>query len=226
MDAHNLALVISPNLVASPNPLRDVQMCAIPTAAPASASTSHPQSTPAALAEGKTTLGMVAKLCIQRYYEIFDEVPDRTEALSHSASHSAISSAISSASVSASAPQPPTHRYRDSMLTDDSEEIDDAVLVMPIGPNRAPSAWAGAPRSLHTSGAAAAAAAYASAGRAKSMISIEKGGGTSRMGSISIGRGNSRKAAGAGVTAIGITAAGFFTAEGSVPPVPALPGRR
>ncbi|KAK7448517.1 hypothetical protein VKT23_013779 [Stygiomarasmius scandens] len=134
MDAHNLAVVITPNLVKGSNPVRDVQMCVIPaapgptvstltppspnssnpnsprsttlspasplqasyTASPSSPSRSHlspnvppspstPQtpSTPAAISENRTTLGMVIKLCIQRYYEVFDEVLDRGEVIGY-----------------------------------------------------------------------------------------------------------------------------------------------
>ncbi|KAJ7621909.1 Rho GTPase activation protein [Mycena polygramma] len=74
MDAHNLAVVLCPNLVASKtNPARDVMMCSVPggpalfTRAPSDRAA--PASNPAALAEGKTTLGTVVKLCIQRYFE-------------------------------------------------------------------------------------------------------------------------------------------------------------
>jgi len=62
--------------------------------------------------------------------------------------------------------------------------------------------------------------------KAKSMVSIDNGHGTSgtRRGSISVGRGT-RKSSGAGVEAISITAEGFFSAPNSAPPVPSLPGR-
>ena len=90
MDAHNLAIVITPNLVSSSNPILDVAICTVPP--PPSSSHSVPSAPllppsvtqlPAALAvaDGKTTLGAVIKLSIQRYYEIFDEVPDRSEAI-------------------------------------------------------------------------------------------------------------------------------------------------
>ncbi|THU99801.1 RhoGAP-domain-containing protein [Dendrothele bispora CBS 962.96] len=98
MDAHNLAVVLTPNLVKGSNPVRDVQMCVIPASTgpttamnlfPRSGSSSNPSSplsssphtpsTPAAISENRTTLGMVIKLCIQRYYEVFDEFLDRGE---------------------------------------------------------------------------------------------------------------------------------------------------
>ncbi|CAA7264927.1 unnamed protein product [Cyclocybe aegerita] len=93
MDAFNLAIVVSPNLVKSPNPIRDVMMCSVPVPTAVAGldsdmSTSgfsnafHPDDgADAATSEGKTTLGMVIALCIRRYYEIFDEVVDRSEAI-------------------------------------------------------------------------------------------------------------------------------------------------
>ncbi|KAJ7151591.1 SBDS protein C-terminal domain-containing protein [Mycena filopes] len=102
MDAHNLTVVLCPNLVGSKtNPARDVMMCSVPggpalfTRSPAELASA---SNPAALAEGKTTLGTVVKLCIQRYFEIFDELRDRTEAQPPRGSAYGESSASSSAS--------------------------------------------------------------------------------------------------------------------------------
>ncbi|KAF9256097.1 RhoGAP-domain-containing protein [Marasmius fiardii PR-910] len=126
MDAYNLAIVISPNLVKGSNPARDVMMCmaqgspalfdghSSPTAGgnfnaplhtprpqvpmmalltPSSSSTSNanivdPQTPvvsvttstpntsppPTPVAANNTTLGTIIKLCIQRFYEVFDEV--------------------------------------------------------------------------------------------------------------------------------------------------------
>ncbi|KAF8755131.1 Divergent CRAL/TRIO domain [Rhizoctonia solani] len=61
MDAHNLALCISPNLVRSNDPIRDVKI------SPRKA--------------GSTTLGDIVRVCIERYFEIFEDVPDRGDAL-------------------------------------------------------------------------------------------------------------------------------------------------
>ena len=93
MDAHNLTVGICPHLVSSFKPMRDVMMCSVPNAptlfdaARAASSTNlaaqvqnASTSNPAALVEGKTTLGMIIKLCIQRYFEVFDEIADRAEA--------------------------------------------------------------------------------------------------------------------------------------------------
>ena len=259
MDAHNLAVVLCPNLVKSPSPTRDVMMCAVPgpTLYASQPTASAPQ-------EGRTTLGMVIKLCIERYYEVFDEIYDRSEALPPARSF-ADDTMPSTPSSGSSSPRLPGQRRqsiqsnpRDSRVFDDDEDIDDAMLVMPIGPAGAssgqaspPSAWgvgnggtngyrprhrtglsngdnahqSSGVRSMHTVVSNRNGGGFPSAGRAKSTISIEKGhGGTVRKGSIAVGRGTTRKSAGAGVEAVGITAAGFFAPPNSVPPVPSVPG--
>ncbi|KAK7054514.1 hypothetical protein VNI00_003712 [Paramarasmius palmivorus] len=76
MDAHNLAIVICPNLVKGTNPAKDVMMCS-----PINFTTTPTSPQPSTSQQPhQTTLGTVIKLCIQRYYEIFDEVHDRAEA--------------------------------------------------------------------------------------------------------------------------------------------------
>jgi len=237
MDAHNLAIVLCPNLLSGTNPARDVMMCAIPggpllyPSAP---------STPAEVVKGKTTLGLVIKLCIQRYYEVFDELRDRSEGvplalpLREDGAVSSETSSISGAQANGG-------------QIDDDEDIDDAMLVMPIGPHNggqkprgvAPSAWGAAgvfdkPRyrtvspggsSMHTSSrefGLGSGNAHVTMGKSKSMISIEKSGapGTAgRKGSIAVGRGTMRKSTGAGVEAISITAEGFFSAPNNAPTV-------
>jgi Rho GTPase-activating protein 1 len=246
MDAHNLTIVLCPNLVSSSNPIRDVMMCAV-------VGLPHPAVTPLLSSstnslEGKTTLGSIVKLCIQRYYEIFDEILDRSEAIAPLPS---MDEASASSSTSSSPKQ-----ARFSRFLDDDEEIDDGILVMPIGPgaggeSRAsgvspPSAWssyqpasksrdrnssskassASGSRSMHTVDGTTTNNGLRTMGKAKSMISIENGttafpGG--KKGSISIGRGTTKKSAGSGVEAIQITAAGFFTPPQSAPPVPIPP---
>ena len=249
MDAHNLTVVICPNLVSSSNPMRDVMMCSAPNAPTlfdatrAASSTNLPAQTqtssiPAALAEGKTTLGMVIKLCIQRYYEVFDDVPDRSEALAQEIVHPPNPFA------DLGSPGSPSLNNRDSALLED-DDIDDAMLVMPLGPNN-PHRFSGGggagssstfrphhrpnqsrdatARSTHTAfgNGGGPPSAYATVNKARSTISIERGN-PSRKGSIALGRGTARgKSAGAGVQAIGITAEGFFSAP-DAPPVPTLP---
>jgi len=203
---------------------------------------------------------MIIKLCIQRYYEIFDEVQDRSEALPPARSFIGDDAASSgSSSPRAVRAQLVTQRRfstlsrgssnRDSRALDDDESIDDTMLIMPVdaATGAPPSAWGNpgsvsAPgtfrqrprldlpgsgsqgpssaRSMHTPRHAAGTAGPGQTNRAKSTISIEKASGTIRKGSISVGRGTMRKASGAGVEAVGVTASGFFA-----PPVPPLPAR-
>ncbi|KAH9179346.1 CDC42 rho GTPase-activating protein [Lactarius sanguifluus] len=215
MDAHNLSIVLCPNL--------DVMICSLP-----GGPTLHPAQSPAPApsAQGRTTLGMIIKLCIQRYYEIFDEVQDRSEALPPARSFPEDDVASSGSSSQ--------RAVRAHRALDDDESIDDTMLIMPVqspvrvhyrqrprvelsgngsqGPSSA--------RSMHTPRHAAGASGPGQTNRAKSTISIEKGSGTIRKGSISVGRGTMRKASGAGVEAVGVTASGFFA-----PPVPPLPAR-
>ncbi|KAJ6453094.1 hypothetical protein C8R45DRAFT_1039589 [Mycena sanguinolenta] len=247
MDAHNLSVVLCPNLVASKtNPARDVMMCGVPGGpalfTPSAADRPAPTSNSAALADGKTTLGTVIKLCIQRYFEVFDEVRDRTEAMPPRApgESSETSSSSSGGGFRASSPR------RQSVVNED-EDIDDAMLVMPIGmasPTGAPpSAWGAAPgngagntgtyRARHRSmfsgsgsvlsnGNGGGGGVYGSS-RTRSLVSVEKGSGAAgtgtvgRKGSISVGRGTTRKATGAAVEAVGITASGFFSAPVDTP---------
>lgn len=254
MDAYNLAIVLSPNLVKGSNVTRDVMMCAVPGGPAILESNAPTQPNAASLAEHRTTLGTVICICIQRYYEVFDEVWDRSEALPPSQSFQDSTTGSSEASSASASPQP----HRVSFHPDDDDSIDDAMLVMPIGPQqtnskmvRPPSAWgatvgvtgstykprhrsnlSGASssgvRSVHTTfgengnGSIGGGGFAPSMSKAKSMISIENGTGTvgGRKGSISVGRGTTRKSSGAGVEAISITAEGFFSAPSSAPPVP------
>ena len=151
MDAHNLAIVITPNLVASGNPLKDVQICAVEGSpeplSPAERSSSHLRGAGEAPKQGgKTTLGTVIKLCIHRYFEVFDEMADRAEAiddgpftLGELEDAEAVPSSSSSASMSAlNTSQTSFASKRLSQLTDDGS-LDDTMLVMPLGPGGIPS---------------------------------------------------------------------------------------
>lgn len=260
MDAHNLAVVLCPNLVASKtNPARDVMMCSVP-GAPAlftrTPSDRPPASNPAALSEGKTTLGTVLKLCIQRYFEVFDELRDRAEAqppLRAPGESSSSSSASSNSGFRASSPR--RQSVRSALSQNEDEDIDDEMLVMPIGMEYSnggtgqngnggagpPSAWGAAgagngsnstfrPRHRSNVSGAASTTGYGARSvmsngggvygstRTKSLVSVEKGSGVAgtgtvgRKGSIAVGRGTTRKASGAAVEAVGITASGFFSA--------------
>lgn len=252
MDAHNLAIVLCPNLVSGSSPAKDIVICSLP-----GGPTLHPElsNTPPPTPQGRTTLGMIIKLCIHRYYEIFDEVQDRSEArppVRSFVEDDVASSGSSSRRVNGANLGNGTKRLsalsrgssnRDSRGFDDDESIDDTMLVMPVDSvsGAPPSAWGStagsgmartrarsemsggggsqgfsSPRSTNAlNNSAAAGQTY----RARSTIGIEKASGTIRgKGTVSIGRGTVRKASGAGVEAIGVTASGFFA-----PPVPPLP---
>ncbi|PWN18747.1 RhoGAP-domain-containing protein, partial [Microstroma glucosiphilum] len=74
MDATNLATVWGPNLVRSSDPLKDMAMCAVAGAPKMSTSMPHAGSTGKLAGSDlpPTTLGTLLKLCIDRYYEIFE----------------------------------------------------------------------------------------------------------------------------------------------------------
>ena len=265
MNAYNLAVVLSPNLVKSSSPARDVMMCAVPggpslfdpQATPSSSAPNDPHPNPSPDDLNSTTLGAVICICIQRYYEVFDEVWDRSEALPLPASQSASSSTSTS-------PNIPHKTLNYTHNDNDSDDIDDAMLVMPIGPSQGkqnvnsspPSAWVAGtnitgaigggstikPRPGHRSKGSGGSASGAgvssvhttfgdrdggsgigighSTAKARSMVGVENGLGTvGKRGSISIGRNGTRKASGAGVEALGVTAEGFFTPPSGAPPV-------
>jgi Rho GTPase-activating protein 1 len=258
MDAHNLTIVLCPNLVSSSSPAKDIAICSLPggpTLHPELSNTSPPPQ------QGRTTLGMIIKLCIQRYYEIFDEVQDRSEARpptrsfveddvasSGSSNRRAIGANLGNSTNRRASVLSRGSSNRDSRGFDDDDSIDDTMLVMPVGsaPGAPPSAWGStagsgmtrarprselpgsggsqgfsSSRSMHTLNHSMGAAGAGQAYRPRSTISNEKAGSTIRSkGTLSIGRGTVRKASGAGVEAIGVTASGFFA-----PPVPPLPSK-
>lgn len=265
MDAHNLTIVLGPNLIKSSNPIRDVQMCAVQGA----------QSLKADGTPMDTTFGTVLRLCIHRYYECFEELPDRTEAVAP-VTDSSLDESASSSSLSSSVVLTDGSEFQIGDDHDDEDDMDDAVLVMPIGPSppgAPPSAWgtltggastfkprhrsgqsksstvssrsgsrggssAGggngeAARSMYTAapnGGGSALGGTQGKSRARSLVSVDRASAhntlSGRTGSISVGRGvgtfRSGKAAGAGVSAIGVTASGFFTPPSSAPAVPKL----
>jgi Rho GTPase-activating protein 1 len=235
MDAHNLAVVFTPNLVPNVNPLRDMQMCSLPNGrSPLNGQKSSSKETTT------TTLAMVVKICIQRYYEIFDEVRDVSEAVDpifQEASRQSVDEvdllppiACSSAAGATSPPRarsianssrppsawnkavagggrtrprpPLSHQISTPNLTNANNDV---PSVRSGGSN---GTWS-MPRSR------------------RSIISIEKAaGGKPGTGSITLGKsvptigragghdtpgtGTVRKSAGATVTAVSVTATGFF----------------
>ena len=228
MDAHNLAVVFTPNLVPNANPLRDMQMLFLPGGpSPLIRQKSSSKDT-------STTLAMVVKLCIQRYYEIFDEVRDVSEAVEpifNGSSHHSIDEVDLLPSMVGPSTAGATSPLQARSVANSS---------------RPPSAWnkaGGRPRprpplSQQTSSAnlANGATSILSGGTngtwsmprsRRSIISIEKAaGGKPGTGSIRLGKsvpttghaggqdtpatGTVHKSAGATVTAVSVTATGFF----------------
>lgn len=136
MDAYNLAIVFAPNLVKSSNPVRDVQMCAIPGGPSLWPTDPHAASSSPKVV--KTTVGMVLKCCIEHYFEVFYEVRDRSEAVPPTKSTSSTLH--------------PSNDGSGGFLSSD-DEMDDAILVVPVessgeassslsqGSRLPPSAW-------------------------------------------------------------------------------------
>ena len=283
MDALNLAIVICPNLVRSANAIRDVMMCSVPvpttitgmnTLSGGSLSSSFTQdsgSTSNGTTEGKATLGIVIALCIRRYYEVFDEVVDRSEAVApwralrmqgavpdgasdgsgssqqptyvlgddddldddgmpssfngHQQEHRANAPASSSTMI----PGRQTKRHRNTLSNGSNGPSATARSMFNSneGPSvGSPSAWHNTNGGGHST-IRSSAPGHPTHGKTKSLISIERSGsavfgGTMRKGSISIGRGTTRKGSGAAVEAVGVVAEGFFTPPSGAPPVPKL----
>lgn len=247
MDAHNLAIVLTPNLVASGNPLKDVMICGVAGAPePLSPGTRSAPPPPGAGDElrngGRTTLGTLIKLCIHRYFEVFDEIADRAEAVDVDpfsvGDPDELDALSSTGSVSPNPPESPSNTKRQSLLRDD-ESIDDAMLIMPLGPNstsptvrRFPGSSFGSgtqttrgwqPRG--TSGVRSVTSSESRQGtlsktKARSLFAPTTEKGAGRRGTLPISASASatlRKAPGAGVTAHSVTASGFFTPPNSTP---------
>ena len=172
---------------------------------------------------------MIIKLCIQRYYEIFDEVQDRSEAIPPARSFAGddvgSSGSSSPRAVVASLNNGTKRLSALSHGFDDDDSIDDTMLVMCVDSTAGapPSTWGpnaasrGRPRSeMSPASHAARAPGSGRVPPARSTVGFEKASGTLRgKGSVAFGRGSVRKAGGAGVEALGVTASGFFA-----PPLP------
>jgi hypothetical protein len=74
MDSSNLATVMTPNLVCSDDPIKDVTMCRVQKLD--YLNDGNEEKTVSA-----TTLGTVIAFCIERYYEVFDEIDFETPIL-------------------------------------------------------------------------------------------------------------------------------------------------
>ena len=153
MDSYNLAVVLTPNLVKSSNQIKDVQICAIPNAPTPHRSSnrpSHPADlTPTSAESNTTTLGQIIKLCVERYFEVFDEVRDPTEVrrprIVEPRQHEqedqereegqeiVYRRTTLQGPISPSLHSHPS-RNRDSIIEDDDDDEDHEIFVMPIGP--------------------------------------------------------------------------------------------
>ncbi|KZS96085.1 Rho GTPase activation protein [Sistotremastrum niveocremeum HHB9708] len=190
MNSHNLAIVICPNLVSSPNPLVDVQMCAVTGGTPSKSPLVAPTQ------EGTATLGNVIKFCIERYYEIFDELQDRSEAVRP----------ISF----------PEAEPRTSFDTGRSDEIDDGMLVMSVGPSKSTDSVRSARKSLYSLSLPSRPPTGISPSLSSPTFSSFRAtkptgrASTQQSPGASVTRG-ANKSLGSPVEATGITASGFFT---------------
>lgn len=232
MDSYNLAIVITPNLVKGSNPVRDVMMCAVPGARSvtdslpgSSPSVTPPNASPnpnASIVNKETPLGAIIALCIRRYYEIFDEVVDRSEAVKPWKT-------LGRLGVNGGQGEGEGPRY---VLADDDEEFDDDEEVPQVGTSP-PTAWNAKRHRTTASSGSAQGQARSTHGpppppppKPRSTYSIDVGYGPgTRRGSITIGTGKGRSTragsmSGSGVEALGITAEGFFTPPSGAPPLP------
>lgn len=186
------------------------------------------------------TVAWIVKICIERYFEIFEEVVDRSEPV-QSPGAGVLSPMEHDGSIVP--PSPSAEGF------DEDESLDDAMLVMPLGPTpphsnmttpnpdgtprSPPTAWKlkhrrgasnasngsaprpqpkTAPGSTRSRGKDSAGGGLGSKMSRRSIVNIEKTMGQSESrSSITIGRGTARRAGGAGVEAVGVTALGFFS---------------
>lgn len=253
MDAANLAMMVTPNLLKGSNPVRDIMMTSVPTATITGMSAGKAVSTfvpdgsgQSGTSEGKTSLGMVIAFCIRRYYEVFDEVVDRSEAVAP------WKSMERPASVTGEDASGTYVLGEDEDLDDELSERASNTYAGPSSSrisaafkrhrqkNSVESNQSGLARSVHAAEGATCSSpsawntrfpanVFSSNGKARS-VSVEKNGSSPignasfRRGSITIGKGATRKGSGAAVEAVGITASGFFAPPGGGPPsVPVLP---
>jgi Rho GTPase-activating protein 1 len=252
MDSFNLAMMICPNLVKGSNPVRDVMMCSVPvptsvtgmsagSVAARFASQESDSPDPNGNAENNTTLGMVVAFCIRRYYEIFDEITDRSEAVASWKTSDAKGSAedgsgtyvlgededldddahVQNNGQRVQGPQPAAGEQTPKMPVGAKKHNNNnnpSISVQPIfntndrNINSSPFAW----------NKSSALNPHPTNGKARSLITIEGGNNTpigtimNRRGSIAIGRGTTRKGSGSAVEAVSVTAEGFFTPPGGV----------
>ena len=151
MDTFNLATTFCPNLVSGSSVIQDTQMCAIvggPTVFfPSDGRPKSPLGN-----HNSSTLGSVIKMCIENYFDIFEEHYDRTvgDTMRPSISQSAELNGLFTNSPRTPAKESRSHQGSPSPLPvpsrlptsslsgqgvdSDYEDSDEAMLVMPIEP--------------------------------------------------------------------------------------------
>ncbi len=232
MDAFNLATTFCPNLLSGSSVIQDMQMCAIVGAPTISLFSEVPDSV--SLGNAKpSTLGLVIKICIEHYFDIFEEHYDRTMG---DTMRPSISQSAELDGLSANSPRTPDKKSRlsqkspstplvSSSLSRGAASIQHEKLNLehsPISTNSSPlnprgvRRFGDSPSVTESFSSISPASPIGSTVRlpaGSSVISIEGSpDGRRGSGSIRIGRGV-RKAsgAGAGVEAYGVTAVGSFS---------------
>jgi hypothetical protein len=117
MDSSNLATVMTPNLVCSEDPIEDVMMCRVQKI-------DHTVEGNEETTGATTTLGTIIAFCIERYYEVFDEIDFETPILNFEVdkeekrnSLGTLTSSTKKSLDPRNLPSSPTHRsFRNNMI--------------------------------------------------------------------------------------------------------------
>lgn len=151
MDTFNLATTFCPNLVSGSSVIQDTHMCAV-VDAPTVFLPSDGGPTSPLVNHKSSTLGSVVKICIENYFDIFEEHHDRTvgDTMRPSISQSAELNGLFTNSPRTPAKECRSHQGSPSPLPvpsclstspmsgqgadSDYEDSDEAMLVMPIEP--------------------------------------------------------------------------------------------
>lgn len=149
MDGHNLAAVLCPNLIKGQNLARDIVLCSLTPEAAAASPYEAQASTHFSVSDGggRGTLGMIVKLCIERYHDIFNgpvEVTSTSPITTAFATTTTVDSDLdlttttldtTTSLASLDGSMAVESSYFGGKGGEEDEEIDDAMLVMPIGPS-------------------------------------------------------------------------------------------
>ena len=148
MDGHNLAAVLCPNLIKGQNLARDIVLCSLTPEAAASSPYEAQASPRFPSSDGERgTLGMIVKLCIERYHDIFNGPVEVTCTSPISPTMATAATVDSDLDLTTTTFDTSTSMgslggrtavespYLGGKGGEEDEEIDDAMLVMPIGPS-------------------------------------------------------------------------------------------